>query len=80
MSSTVAVRFTAGTMSESRREAHLAGRPAPDTNPDFWETYCGIHIPAEIAEVSDRPAGMPCMACMMRLPAAGGFAVDARGS
>ncbi|MBB5157916.1 hypothetical protein [Saccharopolyspora phatthalungensis] len=63
MSATVAVRFAFGVVGESRRQAHLA--TAPDTGiPDRWRTFCGLEIPASLAEVSARPAGMPCMRCL----------------
>lgn len=70
MGGTVAVRFTAGVVCESRRQAHLARRPETDT-PAAWRTLCGQVIPAHLAEVADRPAGMPCYGCLSRLPAGG---------
>lgn len=66
MSSTVAVRIRSGAIGESQRQAHLATEPATGDTPAFWSTYCGVRIPAEIAEVSNGPTGMPCMVCMMR--------------
>lgn len=66
MSSTVAVRFLAGVVGETQRQAHLAPVPAADTGHRFWETHCGMRIPVEIAEVSQGPDGMPCLPCMMR--------------
>lgn len=80
MSGTVAVRFTSGVVGETRRQAHLAAAPESGSNSRFWDTYCGMHIPVEIAEVSDRPAGMPCLPCMMRSSTVGGLAVDAGNS
>lgn len=76
MSSTVAVRFMSGVVGETRRQAHLAPTPAADAVHEFWATFCGMHIPVDIAEVSQGPAGMPCLACMMQSAAAGGSAVD----
>jgi hypothetical protein len=60
---TVAVRFAFGVVGESRRQAHLA--TASDSGlPEYWQTFCGLEIPADLAEVSTRPAGMPCVRCL----------------
>ncbi|MEV4647085.1 hypothetical protein [Saccharopolyspora sp. NPDC049426] len=67
MSSVVAVRFAAGVVAESRRQTHLAAQPEGPF-PAAWRTLCGIQIPSYVAEVSDHPAGMPCVRCMARLP------------
>lgn len=66
MSGTVAVRYREGVVSQSRREAHLASVTDAQEPPDPWTTFCGLHIPAELAEVAPGPAGMPCMGCLMR--------------
>ncbi|WP_460959422.1 hypothetical protein [Parasphingorhabdus pacifica] len=60
----VAVRFAAGVVGESRRQAHLAEAPDGDSPPALWPTLCGLEIRATLAEVSDRPAGMPCVRCL----------------
>lgn len=67
MGGTVAVRFAAGVIGESRRLAHLASRPDAGI-PASWSTLCGQEIPAHLAEVADHPAGMPCFGCLSRLP------------
>lgn len=66
MSTTVAVRFAAGAVGEARRQAHLAPAPTPGATHECWTTFCGMHIPVEIAEVSQGPDGMPCLPCLMR--------------
>ena len=68
MGGTVAVRFSAGVVGESRRQAHVARRP-DGGDPAAWRTLCGQEIPADLAEVADQPAGMPCFGCLSRLPA-----------
>lgn len=68
MGGTVAVRFAAGVVGEASRQAHLAFRPEIGV-PTAWRTLCGQEIPAHLAEVADRPAGMPCFGCLSRLPA-----------
>lgn len=67
MSTVVAVRFAAGVVAESRRQTHLATRPEGPF-PAAWRTLCGLQIPSYVAEISERPAGMPCVRCMSRLP------------
>ncbi|SFT01625.1 hypothetical protein [Saccharopolyspora flava] len=67
MSAVVAVRFAAGVVAESRRQTHLAARPEGPF-PAAWRTLCGLQIPSYVAEVSEQPAGMPCVRCMSRLP------------
>ncbi|MFC7340141.1 hypothetical protein [Saccharopolyspora griseoalba] len=67
MGGTVAVRFAAGVVGESHRQAHLAQRPDGGV-PAAWRTLCGQEIPSHLAEVADRPAGMPCFGCLARLP------------
>ncbi|GAA0536399.1 hypothetical protein GCM10011581_23830 [Saccharopolyspora subtropica] len=67
MTGAVVVRFAPGVVGESRRQAHLAHAPEHGI-PEFWSTFCGLRIPAEQAEVSTRPAGMPCVRCL-----SGGF-------
>lgn len=75
MSGTVAVRYGAGVVGESRRQAHLASAPASGEVPATWTTFCGLHIPAAAAEVSHVPDGMPCMPCLMRSAALGDTAI-----
>lgn len=67
MNGTVAVRFAPGVVGETRRQAHLAAVPAASA-PDSWLTYCGLRIPAEHAELSPGPAGMPCIRCLTAIP------------
>ncbi|MGP4017085.1 hypothetical protein [Saccharopolyspora sp. 5N708] len=63
MNGAVVVRFAFGVVGESRRDAHLAA--VPDSGiPEYWLTFCGLEIPADLAEVSNRPAGMPCARCL----------------
>ncbi|MEU5850740.1 hypothetical protein [Saccharopolyspora shandongensis] len=76
MSRTVVVRFAFGIASEAGRQAHLAVAPEAGV-PERWLTYCGVVIPANVAEVSAQPAGMPCMGC---LSAPGGPATPRLGS
>ncbi|WP_374727591.1 hypothetical protein [Haloactinomyces albus] len=73
----VAVRFMSGVVGETRRQAHLAPTPTTDAAHEFWTTFCGMRIPVEVAEVSQGPAGMPCLACLMKSAAVGGSAVEA---
>lgn len=75
MSGTVAVRYGAGVVGESRRQAHLASAPDSGETPVTWATFCGLSIPAAAAEVSHVPDGMPCLPCMMRSAAFGGTAI-----
>ncbi|KAA5824943.1 hypothetical protein ABT337_33115 [Saccharopolyspora hirsuta] len=63
MNRTVAVRFAFGIVGETRREAHLATAPGTGI-PAAWLTFCGEEIPAHQAEVSEKPAGMPCVRCL----------------
>ncbi|MGW1681829.1 hypothetical protein [Saccharopolyspora sp. NPDC002376] len=63
MNRTVAVRYTFGIVGETRREAHLATTPGTGI-PAEWMTFCGVEIPANQAEVSEKPAGMPCVRCL----------------
>lgn len=62
---TVGVRYAPGTVGESARQVHLA--LLPGSPPRTWEVLCGARIPAELAETSDGPAGMPCMDCLTRM-------------
>ncbi|MER7015511.1 hypothetical protein ABT324_29100 [Saccharopolyspora sp. NPDC000359] len=66
MTRTVAVRYAFGIVGEASREAHLATAPGTGV-PAAWRTFCGVEIPAHEAEVSDRPAGMPCVCCLTNL-------------
>ncbi|NYH78332.1 hypothetical protein FHR84_001654 [Actinopolyspora biskrensis] len=68
MTGTVIVRYRAGVVGETQRQVHLCTPDDSGTTPDEWRTHCGIGIPAEQAEVSDLPAGMPCLPCLMRSP------------
>lgn len=63
MTRTVAVRFAFGVVGEARREVHLAIAPGTGI-PATWLTFCGAEIPAHQAEVSEHPAGMPCLLCL----------------
>ncbi|WP_190815216.1 hypothetical protein [Saccharopolyspora pogona] len=63
MNGTVVVRFAFGVVGESRRQAHLSTAPESGL-PEHWLTFCGLEIPATLAEVSAKPAGMPCMPCL----------------
>ncbi|RCW45988.1 hypothetical protein DFQ14_102290 [Halopolyspora algeriensis] len=76
----VAVRFASGVVGETRRQAHLASVPAPGATHEFWTTFCGMHIPVEVAEVSQGPDGMPCLPCLMHSAAGTGPAVEAGDS
>ncbi|MEV0082655.1 hypothetical protein [Saccharopolyspora sp. NPDC050642] len=76
MTRTVVVRFAFGIVSEASRQAHLAVAPEAGI-PERWLTYCGVEIPANVAEVSAQPSGMPCMGC---LSAPGGPARPRLGS
>ncbi|GAB2670730.1 hypothetical protein GCM10027271_33820 [Saccharopolyspora gloriosae] len=67
----VAVRYAPGVVAESRRQAHLAQTAQPPEEVAQWLTACGELIPAESAEVSHGPAGMPCLRCLVGLPAPG---------
>lgn len=67
MTRTVAVRFAFGVVGESRRQAHLADAVNDEASPQSWLTYCGLDIPAALAEVSNKPAGMPCVRCLSSL-------------
>ncbi|QUH02758.1 hypothetical protein HUO13_19845 [Saccharopolyspora erythraea] len=64
MSRTVSVRYAAGVVGESRRHAHLSVAPPDGVRPAAWPTYCGLEIPAHLAEVAHQPAGMPCLRCL----------------
>lgn len=64
MTRTVAVRFAFGVVGESRRQAHLSEPPEDGVPPALWLTFCGLEIRSELAEVSDKPAGMPCVRCL----------------
>ncbi|SDY78870.1 zinc-finger [Saccharopolyspora shandongensis] len=61
---TVAVRFAAGVVSDSKRQSHTATVPEGGEVPASWLTFCGLEIPAHQAEVSQRPTGMPCVCCL----------------
>ncbi|MER7081111.1 hypothetical protein SAMN02982929_01610 [Saccharopolyspora kobensis] len=63
MTRTVAVRFAFGVVGEARREVHLTTAPGTGI-PAIWRTFCGVEIPAHQAEVSEHPAGMPCIRCL----------------
>lgn len=65
----VAVRHAPGLVAESRRQAHLAQTSQPVQEVAQWLTACGELIPAESAEVSHGPVGMPCLRCLVGLPA-----------
>ncbi|WP_243787829.1 hypothetical protein [Saccharopolyspora gloriosae] len=67
----VAVRYAPGVVAESHRQAHLAQTGQPVEDVVQWTTACGELIPAESAEVSHRPAGMPCLRCLVGLPTPG---------
>ncbi|MCA1191550.1 MULTISPECIES: hypothetical protein [unclassified Saccharopolyspora] len=67
----VAVRYAPGAVAESRRQAHLAEADGPVADVVRWTTACGELIPADVAEVSPGPAGMPCLRCLVGLPAPG---------
>ncbi|MEU6132942.1 hypothetical protein ABZ805_27495 [Saccharopolyspora sp. NPDC047091] len=67
----VAVRYAPGAVAESRRQAHLAEAAGPVEDVAQWTTACGELIPADLAEVSHGPAGMPCLRCLVGLPAPG---------
>lgn len=80
MSSTVAVRYGAGVVGESQRQAHLASTPPSGGTPATWATFCGVRIPDAVAEVSQVPDGMPCMPCLMRSAALGDTAIGSGAS
>ncbi len=80
MNHTVAVRFAFGVVSESRREAHLAALPEIGETPSSWTTFCGLDIPTDQAEVSSKPAGMPCVTCMAARTAPAGPMIEAESS
>lgn len=63
----IAVRYAPGVLPESQRQVHMAEQPSDNAVPRSWLTYCGMEIPAQLAEVSDKPAGMPCMGCLVRI-------------
>lgn len=67
MTRTVAVRFAPGVVGESRRQAHLAEAPGDERPPTWWRTFCGLELRAELVEVSNQPAGMPCVPCLSAL-------------
>ncbi len=64
----VAVRYQPGVVGESRRQAHLALTEPGTEGVAYWTTACGQVIPAELAEVADRPWGMPCLRCLVGMP------------
>ncbi|SDQ34935.1 hypothetical protein [Actinopolyspora saharensis] len=68
MTGTVVVRYRAGIVGETQRQVHLTTLDDSDPAPTEWRTHCGIGIPAEQAEISELPAGMPCLPCLMRSP------------
>lgn len=61
----VGVRYVPGAVGESGRQMHMAHLPG--SPPRTWSALCGARIPAELAETSDGPSGMPCMACLSGL-------------
>ncbi|MGJ7908483.1 hypothetical protein ACOQFL_18620 [Actinopolyspora sp. H202] len=70
MSRTLAVRYRAGLVGESQRQVHLCTLDDEDATghdelPEHWDTHCGLRIPDTVAETADRPAGMPCLPCLM---------------
>lgn len=67
MNDSIAVRYAPGVIAESQRQVHMAELPADTGIPRNWLTYCGIEIPSRLAEVSEQPAGMPCMRCLARI-------------
>ncbi|MEU6267374.1 hypothetical protein [Saccharopolyspora shandongensis] len=62
---TVAVRFAADVVSDSKRQSHMATVPEDGEVPASWLTFCGLEIPAHQAEVSQHPTGMPCVCCLL---------------
>ncbi len=67
MTETIAVRYAAGVVGEAQRLVHMADAPADDEPPQHWLTLCGEEIPADLAEVSQQPLGMPCIGCLSRI-------------
>ncbi|SFT86476.1 hypothetical protein SAMN04487904_11153 [Actinopolyspora lacussalsi subsp. righensis] len=70
MSRTIAVRYRAGLVGESQRQVHLCTLDDDEATghgelPEHWATHCGLRIPDTVAETADRPAGMPCLPCLM---------------
>ncbi|SDK80391.1 hypothetical protein SAMN04487820_11341 [Actinopolyspora mzabensis] len=68
MSRTIAVRYRAGLVGESQRQVHLCTLDDATGHgelPEHWSTHCGLRIPDTVAETADRPAGMPCLPCLM---------------
>lgn len=66
---TVAVRYRPGVIGESQRQSHMAQTTLHDlSRVPYWTTACGQIISADVAEVSEQPAGMPCLRCLIGLP------------
>jgi hypothetical protein len=56
---------------ERERSCHLFPVPLSGATPKMLHAYCGQQIAPAQAELLDRPAGMPCVTCILLSPAEG---------
>ncbi|MET9627586.1 hypothetical protein ABZX92_08990 [Lentzea sp. NPDC006480] len=62
------VRKRAGVVGETQRTCHLVPMPDDDRTPLALTAYCGELIHRGEAELLTQPSGMPCVACLFRVP------------
>jgi hypothetical protein len=64
----ILVRPRQGAMGESRRLCHLIPKPSSDTRPIRLAALCGTQFAPDELEWLERPAGMPCLPCLLAAP------------
>jgi hypothetical protein len=71
MSHVVFARYRPGIVGETRRVCHVITLPDDDTMPESVSALCGQSFPPGVLEQLPAWAGLPCVACTLKMPTQG---------